>query len=80
MKKKMNKKIIINLILFIIVLIIIMIFTYFGTTRNKNKVAENNQESQEQIDYEDMINNSIMYDNNSSIQELKEEYKITRKK
>ena len=79
MKKKLNRKNILNLIFFIIVLIIIIIFTYLGVTKNKSKVAENNQESQEQTDYEYMKNNSIMYDNNSSIQELKEEYNITRK-
>ena len=79
MKKKLNKKNILNLIFFIIVLIIIIIFTYLGVTKNKNKVTENNQEPQEQIDYENMKNNSVMYDNNSSIQELKEEYSITRK-
>lgn len=79
MKKKLNRKNILNLIFFIIVLIIIIIFTYLGVTKNKSKVAENNQESQEQTDYENMKNNSIMYNNNSSIQELKEEYNITRK-
>lgn len=75
----MNKKII---IVISIVIILIIILGIVLNSKNKNiannetnNVISTNQESSKEV--EEMKDNSTMYDENSTLEELKEEYKIT---
>lgn len=72
----MNKKnkMIIYVVIFIICMFILLNFLYF----KKNKNERQNEIFQEAIeDFSDIKNTSIMYSNDATINELKEEYKIT---
>ena len=71
----MNKKnkMIIFVVIFIISMFILLNFLYF----RKNKNDRQNEIFQEAIeDFSDIKNTSIMYSNDATINELKEEYKI----
>lgn len=76
----MNKKII---ILISVIVIVFMLGIIFCIKTNKNTVdqvtdTETSQANEQAIErYEEMKNTSIMYDENSTLQDLKEEYKIT---
>lgn len=71
--KKKNK--IIQILLIILMLIIFIILTYYGIIQKNKK--ENLIDENVQNDYDDMVKNTIMYDNNATLDDLKNEYKIT---
>lgn len=80
MNKKINKQNSLKLVIFIL-LVVILIFialSYFGIIANRKEADVSNDTSvQFEEDYMNMKNDSIMYNENSTIKELKEEYKIT---
>ena len=77
MKNKKLSKIIICVIL-LAILIIICIFLRVTNLKNTqtNNDSENEIETYEK-EYEEMKSDSIMYDENSTLEQLKEEYKVT---
>lgn len=67
---KKEKKI---LIIVVIMLLMFIIFTILGIKNTRyNKISENAQEM-----YNQMRNNSVMYNENSNLNDLKKEYSIT---
>ena len=78
---KQNQKKISKLVIVILIVCIVIIFSYFGCIRNKKQenVSDESTSQQFEEDYENMKENSIMYQDNSTIEDLKNEYKITGK-
>lgn len=70
----MNKKIVI-LISIVVIIFIIIIYQFNSKESNKNNL-ENSTEQETSKEYQKMIDNSTMYDKNSTLEDLKEEYKI----
>lgn len=75
---KNNRKIIISVI-FLIMIISICAFLGFLNSKNAQMPNKNDNQVSENYEkeYEEMKNNSIMYDEKSTLEQLKEEYKIT---
>ena len=75
---KNNRKIIISVI-FLIMIISICAFLGFLNSKNAQMPNKNDNQVSENYEkeYEEMKNNSIMYYENSTLEQLKEEYKIT---
>lgn len=74
---KNNRKIIISVI-FLIMIISICAFLGFLNSKNAQMPNKNDNQVSENYEkeYEEMKNNSIMYDEKSTLEQLKEEYKI----
>lgn len=72
--KKKNKITIITLLI-LLILIVFALLNYYGilkNDKNNNLIDSNIQDS-----YNEMIQNSVMYDNSANIDDLKNEYKVT---
>ena len=77
---KINKKIILIIIIAIILVIscVVLLLYYKSKKSNKEENAEVNEISENVIqDYLNTKENSVMYKDNATLEELKEEYKIT---
>ena len=72
----MKKKNIFKIVIFIIVLLIFILLNYFGFMKKNKKEDTNNIDTEVQEDYMDMKNNSIMYNDDASLENLKTEYNI----
>lgn len=73
MKKK--NKITIGTILILLILIVFILLNYYGIL--KNDKDNNLIDSDTQNSYNDMVQNSVMYDNEANINDLKNEYNVT---
>lgn len=75
MSKKINKKKVILIVSIVVILIAIPIFCKLYHKEETNNEIITNQETSKE--YEEMKNNSTMYNEDATLEDLKDEYKIT---
>ena len=77
-QKKLNKKKVILVISAIFIFVTVLAFL-INRKNEPKQISENTNQIDEQVSkqYEEMKNNSTMYNENSTLEELKDEYKIT---
>ena len=76
--KRKNKILKIVILFFIIIIFILLSYLNISKKDNQNENNLNNEiDSNVESDYLEMKNNSVMYNDNSILEELKNEYKIT---
>lgn len=76
-----NKKKIFEILILIFIVIIFILLNYLNIKNKKKKEDNLNNKtiSNTELDYLEMKNDSVMYDENTTLEELKDEYKITGK-